>query len=207
MRYSVVVKSGTTIPAEPITLTEAKLHCRVDSDLTADDDLIEGLITAAREWAENHTRRSFVRRTLELRMDAFPSQIKLPRGPVSAVSHVYYTDAGGNQAEMSSGNYQADLHRVVPVILPVFGGVWPTVKWGALNSVLVEYVAGYAPGEGSPTDYAENIPNSIKAAIKLIVGHLYENREQSANVALGTLPFNVKHLLAGHEIRDFALEQ
>lgn len=207
MGRSVIVKAGTTIPAEPLTLNEAKLHLRVETSVTEEDTLINALITGAREWCENYCRRSFVRRTLELRLDCFPEVIKLPFGPVASVTHVKYTDGNGTVQTWSSGGYQTDLYGTPPRILPVFGGTWPTIRTGTVNAVLVEYEAGYAPGSGSPTDYTENIPEAVRAAMKLIIGHLYENREQTvAGTTITELPFAVKALLAAYEIRDFTLE-
>jgi len=61
-----------TPPAEePVTLTEAKNHLRVD--LSDDDSLISALIVAAREHAEAITRRAFITQTLKLSLDAFPA--------------------------------------------------------------------------------------------------------------------------------------
>lgn len=39
------------------------------------------------------------------------------------------------------------------------------------------------------------VPERVKAAIKLITGHLYENREETADVLIRDLPFSVKNLL------------
>ena len=50
---------------EPVTLAEVKVWLRLDSDYTAEDDLLRGLIQAAREWAEHYTQRAFVERTVE----------------------------------------------------------------------------------------------------------------------------------------------
>lgn len=202
MHYSFAVKTAPV--AEPVTLAEAKAHCHID--VSDEDDLVEALITAAREHAEDYCRRSFVRRTLEMRLDCFPAVIRLPRGPVSSVTHVKYTDSGGSLATMDADDYQADLYSQPARILPAFGATWPVTKPGTVNSVLVEYVAGYAPGAGSPTDVAENVPQAVKSAIKLIVAHLYENRELAAPVALTKLPLTVEHLLAPYEIRDYTLE-
>jgi hypothetical protein len=44
--------------SEYITLSQAKLHLRVDEGLTVDDDLITDLIGSAIDWAENYTNRS-----------------------------------------------------------------------------------------------------------------------------------------------------
>lgn len=203
-RYSVTVQSAP--PAEPLTLAEAKLHLRVDSDITADDALISALIIMAREWVENYCRRSMVQRTLELRMDCWPRVIRLPRGPVISVTSVKYVDSGGTLTTLSASNYQVDLYSTPARITPLFGEPWPVPKLGELNAIVVRYVAGYADDGASPTDYTANIPETMLAAMKLIMGHLYENRELAAAVQLYDMPFAVKALLAQHEIRDFALE-
>lgn len=44
--------------SEYITLAQAKSQLRIDDGLTADDDMIAGLIGSAIDWAENYTNRS-----------------------------------------------------------------------------------------------------------------------------------------------------
>lgn len=204
MRYSLV--TSVEPAAEPLTLTEAKLHLKVD--VTADDTLITALIQAAREWAENYTRRSFVQRTLELRLDCFPGVILLPRGPVISLTSLEYLDQGGTLTAVDASVYQSDLYSTPARLMPGFGQVWPTAKYGTLNSVTATYVAGYEPSSDSPTDYAANIPQAIKAAMKLMLGHWYENREAVvlANMQALEVPLAVKSVLAPFEIRDFCLE-
>ncbi len=203
MQYSLHVKTAPL--GEPITRAEAKRHLRVDSDITTEDVLIDGLIQAAREWAENYCRRSFVKRTYELRMDCFPDEIRLPRGPAIGVTSISYLDSGGSTATMSAANYQVDIYSTPPRIQTVFGGTWPVPQTGKLNAVTVEYTAGY--DTGSPdNDYGENVPQAIKSALLLIIGHLFENRELAAERQLFEAPFAVKALLAPFEIRDFTLE-
>lgn len=204
MRYSVHVKTAPAV--EPITRAEAKLQLRIESDIDDDHTLIDALITGAREWCENYCRRSFVRRTLELRMDCWPPEILLPRGPVLSVTHVKYVDSGGTLSTLATSAYQTDIYALPGRIVPAFGSVWPSIKPSELNAVLVEYEAGYASTETSPTDAAGNVPAAVKAAIKLIIGHLYENRELTSNTQLYEAPFAVKALLAPYEIRDFRLE-
>ncbi len=43
--------------------------------------------------------------------------------------------------------------------------------------------------------YTDDVPEGIRAAILLLVGHLYENREASIDKALSEIPFGVKALL------------
>jgi len=55
--------SYTSDGNEPVTLTEAKNWLRLDSDLSADDTLIEMLIADARIYCENYTNRFFTEGT------------------------------------------------------------------------------------------------------------------------------------------------
>src|SRR5712692_3761461 len=64
------LKLITPPTVEPIGLSEAKAHLRVD---TADDDsFILAIISAARDYAEGFTRRRFLTQTWELALDHFP---------------------------------------------------------------------------------------------------------------------------------------
>jgi uncharacterized phiE125 gp8 family phage protein len=202
MKYSLEISAAPA--AEPLTLAETKLHLRVDH--TTDDTLISALITAARQWAENWCRRSFVQRTYKLRMDCFPAAIRLPFGVVASVTSVKYTDADGNLATVSAADYQVDVYSIPARIVPQLGVTWPIPKAGAINAVTVEYVAGYAPGATSPTDHAANVPEAVKAALKLTVAHLYEHREAATEATLAETPFAVKALLTPYAILDYTLE-
>jgi hypothetical protein len=50
------------------------------------------------------------------------------------------------------------------------------------------------------------VPAAIKAAMLLLIGHLYENRELVDMKQMYQVPFGVKALLAPFEIRDYSLE-
>lgn len=204
MNYSVAVKTAPA--AEPISLDQAKVHLRVDD--TDQDALILALIKASREWTENYCRRSWVRRTLELRLDCFAPLIRLPRGPVIVVNSVKYTDQGGTLTTVATSVYQTDTYQDPARVLPVFGGLWPIPKLGTVNSVVIEYDAGYADSGVSPNDYGDNVPEGARAAMKLLLSHWYENREAVSTGATPPqeVPFAVKALLAPLEIRDYSLE-
>jgi hypothetical protein len=79
-----------TAPAiEPLSLDEAKLHLRIDSD--DEDTYITSLIKAARCYAEQVlASRSFITQTWELWLDAFPDKdfIELPMPPLQAAPSV-----------------------------------------------------------------------------------------------------------------------
>lgn len=190
-----------TPPAvEPITLTEAKEHLRVDH--TADDDLITAMIVAARTSCENWTARAFITQTWELVIDDFPTtEIMLPRPPLQSVTSIKYDDGAGVEQTLGIDQYDVDTVNQPGWVVPVTSG-WPTGVWQGINSVRIRYVAGYTPGTDSPIDLAANVPGSIIAAIKLTLGQLYEQRE---DIVVGTIvnkvPVNsVEYLLRQHRV-------
>lgn len=188
-----------TPPAEePVTLTEAKNHLRVD--LTDDDSLISALIVAAREHAEAITRRAFITQTLKLSLDAFPANngpIYVPMPPLQSVNSLKYFDTDGMEQTLTEGtDFLVDNESEPGRITPAPDTGWPATQ-NRPNAVSVEFVAGFGD--------ASKVPQGIKQAILLMVGHWYENREavtMQGNNA-GELPMAVDSLLMMHRIWRF----
>ena len=174
---------------EPVSLAEAKLHCRVDID--DDDGYLETLVVAARENIENLIKRQCINATWVLGLSSIPSTIVCPRPPLSSVTSITYLDTDGVRQTLSTDVYDAHIEDEPGVIALKDGQSWPSIR-SERNSVEVTYVAGYGAA-------ATSVPASLKHAIKLLVGHWYVNREQ---VITGTIiqqfPFAVEALLAGY---------
>lgn len=168
-----------TVPAsEPVALDDIKAHIRVDED--TDNSLISALITAAREWSENYTGRSFITQTWRLWQDNWPqpqgndnaSYVALPRPPLVSVSSVKLYDEDDNFTVWDAGNYFVDNAREPGRLVLRSGAVWPTFERAA-NGIAIEYVAGYGSDVAS-------VPETIKTAIKQLVAHWYEHRGDAA---------------------------
>lgn len=192
----------TTAPGtEPVTLAEAKLHLRVDADLTADDTLITMLIGAARRYAEMYCNRSLITQRWRLVIDSFPGPsmigvpfgipytlpghaILLERGRVQSVDGITYTAMDGNEATMPITDWVAETASPIARVTPRFGKIWP-IPLPQIGAVKVDFTAGYG-------DTAAAIPEGIKHWILLRTGTLYENREEVAVINKGKvepLPF------------------
>jgi uncharacterized phiE125 gp8 family phage protein len=157
----------TPVATEPVTLAEARLHIKADTD-TSEDALISAWIGAARETAEHYTGLSLAPQTLELALDSFPDgAIKLPRGPVTSITSVIYIDASEDSQTVSDADYALDDYSTPLWAVPAHDTSWPSTL-DAANAVKVRYVAGYAA-----------CPNAAKAAILLMVAWLNENRGDS----------------------------
>ena len=183
---------------EPVTLAEAKLHCRVD--VADDDTLISALISSARTYCETFTGRAFVQQTLQLNLNRWPSTkaITLPRPPLRSVTSVIYYETDGTPVTLTAGtDYLVDTDSEPGRVILPYGKTWPTNSLYPLNPIRVTYVAGYLAATGPPIDYRVNIPDYIKSAVKLCVGNWYEHREAvlPAGHVGKELPMGVQHLL------------
>ena len=162
----------TSAPAvEPVTLSEAKAHCRVDT--SADDTLIQGYITTAREWVEDYIDRALVTQQLVMKLDAFPAEIELPRPPMiasgtaTAVTITYVTGEAGGTATLSASEYRVDRDATPGAIRTLYAGSWPSHLLDQ-NSVTVSWWAGYGD--------SASVPQRVKSAILMCVHELYEKR-------------------------------
>lgn len=171
MRRYRSLKRLTAPATEPITLAEAKAHCRVDH--TADDSLIQGYITTAREFVEDYIDRSLVTQRLTMKLDAFPHEIELPRPPMAAsgsataVIVTYVTGEAGGTATLATTDYRIDRDSTPGVIRTTYAGSWPSHLLDQ-NSVTVTWWAGYGD--------ATSIPQRVKNAMLMVVHELYEKR-------------------------------
>lgn len=165
-------------PEQPaVSLAEAKLHLRVDHD--AEDSLIERIIRAATERAEEIQGRAYVTQTFRLGLPRFPRGrvIYLPRPPLQSVEQITYLDPAGEEQTLSPDVYRVDPAAVPGRVILRQGAAWPETA-DEPDAVRVTYLAGYG-------DTGEAVPEETRAAILLFVGHLYESREA---ITIGTGP-------------------
>ena len=173
---------------EPVTLAEAKAQLRVDID--ADDDLITGLITAARQMVEQVTRRALLSQDWELRLEKFPGEsvIELPLAPLQSVSAITYIDKLNVSHTLAASTYQVDAASTPGRVALVEGESWPGDTLRALGGVQIAFTAGWTS--------ADAVPQAIRQALLLLVGHLYENREAVTDTrVLQTTPLAFEYLL------------
>lgn len=153
---------------EPVTLAEAKMHCRITS--STEDALVSAWIIAARGRAENYTHRRFVTQTWDWSMDAFPyGVLEVPHAPLQSVAAITYIDGAGIEQSLDPAAYQVDAMSDPGRIAPAAGGAWVMVPSNTLNAVMVRFVCGYG--------LAVDVPQEIRAALLLHISDLNEHRE------------------------------
>lgn len=181
------IKLITDVTTEPLTLDEVEAHLRIEAD--TQDTYLTPLITLAREYAENYTRRSLATKTLELILDVFPKvdYIELPKSPVQSVTSIKYKDYEGSETTWDSGNYIVSNDYLPAKIVLGYNKTYPIYTEYPTDSIRIRYVAGH--NDSNP------IPKSIKQAMLMLIGHLYENRELTSVADLNEIPFSINALL------------
>lgn len=207
---------------EPITVAEARAHCESaaygDSDVDPQDDaMFEAWITAAREHCEDFLGLSLATKVLEVALDSFPTvrddgstAIELPGGPVRQIVQIMITapdaDAGSDDVDsdaLAGEKVYADgqVHPAVYALDAHRARLYPVSNWPAVtaapNAVRIRYLAGY----GVDSDGGEELPKVIRAALLLVIGHLYANRESTTAQTMAVLPMGVEAMLRPRRVR------
>ena len=184
---------------EPISLTEARRQCFITSN--SDDTLLDLLISASREYAENMTWRTITPCQYVLSLDEFPQEIYLPHPPAYQVDKIEYINTAGVLTQMSQSDYQVDTHSQPARITRINN--WPAIKPDTYGAVKVTYRAGYQQDTDS-----NNVPGPIKQAILMMIKHWYDNPEAvvvgvGASTSVNEVPLSASHLLNLHSARHF----
>jgi len=194
-------RPSNNVADEPITLDVARLHLRLDTEGSPpahpDDALVEALIVAAREAAESYTGLAIAYQTYTLALDEFPdAAIVLGKWPINAISSITYKDANNATQTVSSADYFLDNYA-----RPGEVALQPTKSWpvtaAVANAVVVTFTAGFTDGL-SPDPYP--LPKSLKQALLLTIGHLYDHREAVSATEKYEMPMGVISLMTPHRI-------
>ena len=186
-----------------ISLNEAKAHLRVEH--THEDALIAGLINAATRNAESITGTRITQAQVVKKFSQFSSEMIL-EWPLISIDQIKYIDKTGTEQTLhdsvSSPNatsavfqvvsrWQANLAQSKPYITLAYNQAWPETQTQP-EAVTVVYTSGYNQTV---------IPDDIRQALLLMVGHLYANREAvvRGNI-VNDLPLGYVELLQSHKL-------
>lgn len=154
-----------TPPTAVIDVEEAKDHLEVEHD--NDDAKIQGMVAAATshvDGPDGWLGRAIGVQTLEARFSTSACySVKLPYPPFVDLVSVKYLGADDVERTASADDFEFFGSEMSAI------GAWPWTGGSTRReAVRVQYRAGY-----------ETLPPAIRAAILLMVGDLYRNRESA----------------------------
>jgi uncharacterized phiE125 gp8 family phage protein len=183
-----------TAPSQttPVSLTEAKTHLRVEAAVMDDDALITSLIQAATDHLDGWTGilgRCLMTQQWQQDFWCWPDCriLRLPFPDVSASTVKYFDEDNASQ------DVADDMVAVLSDVRGSFirfsdAFTYPGLYNDRGDRVQVTLTAGYGD--------ATKVPSAIKAAILLLVGNWYANREAVTADPVIVLPMAVDALLA-----------
>jgi uncharacterized phiE125 gp8 family phage protein len=156
-----------TAPAPLLTLAEAKQHLRVDH--FDDDALIVSLLAGAVDHFDGYSGimgRCLVSQNWRQPAQEWAAVIRLPFTNLSGVS-VKYRDVANADQTVAAANYDLVEDHLSPAIVFKGSFAWPDLAT-SIAPISIDFTAGY----GAPAD----VPEGVKACVKLLLSYLYENR-------------------------------
>jgi uncharacterized phiE125 gp8 family phage protein len=197
-----IVEQPTTYP---ISLEEARTHCRVtpygSPEEHPDDGYISSLIVVATQFCEDYLRRSLSVKTIKVYFDAFAQKMPLPFLPVQSVESIEYLDLDGDTITLADGIYRLKSYNDEAKLNLIMNQSYPSDVAQEEGAVAVTIVTGYTTGLSPDIN---PMPEPIKAAMLLIIGHLYENRQEdvlgNTRISFNSLPMGVKNLVQPYRL-------
>lgn len=167
-RYNVRSIAVTTAPTDPVVdIATVKQHLRVD---TADNDTaIQAYLAAAVAHVESATGVALTSRKVRVTFDRFAGVLYLPAFPLVSVDAVGYLDTAAVAQTLANTAYRVDPASRPARLTPI--GDWPRIA-DQTAAVTVDCSIGYA----TP-------PPALVAAVLLLTGDLYANREATGSAA------------------------
>jgi uncharacterized phiE125 gp8 family phage protein len=143
----------------------------------ANQALLTALITASREYAEDVTSRKLITQAWDYFLDDWPDRnfIRLPFGNLqndeATAPVVTWKDVDGTETTLTVNTdyiVETNGEGCGRIVLPD-GVSWPTDTLYPSNPIKVRFTCGYGTA-------ATDVPEVIRAAIKLILADLWEQR-------------------------------
>ncbi len=198
-----VTAQKTAASTEALRLGDIKRHLRLSTGDTNEDKVFTILRKAARGKAENYTNRKFIKQIWYQYFEKWPDKnyITLAYPPLSTspAPALTYQSSTEGRTTVSTTKYRLDTANVPGRLVLGYGDDWPSETLWTVNPIRVEFTCGYSSN-------SSGLPGDITDAMLLMVGHMYENREDSiiGSQGLTLIPEGSKSLL--YQYRDWKFE-
>lgn len=184
------ILTRTVAPAEAI-ISVADFKTNNNIAHADDDTLIGGLVAAAEAMLDGPRGRvgkCLVNQTWAYSVRCADDRLSLPAVPAVSITSVSYFDGAGDEQTLNLDGFWFQKSEDWAYLEPKSGFAWPALEDRA-DALTVTYVAGFGAN-------ADAVPANLKQAALLMVGHWYENREDTTyDKALREIPMGAASLI------------
>jgi len=173
-----MILSVVTPATQLITTVDAKNHLRVTG--SSEDAYIDTLVGAATNAIETHIEGQIGAATFKLETSSF-NDINLPKHPVNTITSIEYYDSSNSLQTLATSFY--NLFKDLSKSVLEYGDNLPDV-YDRTDAVAIKFTCGYG-----------TLPDALKQSILIVLGSLYENREDK----IKKLPSASEHLSAPYK--------
>jgi uncharacterized phiE125 gp8 family phage protein len=197
---------------EPVTLTDAKAHCRIDNDY--DDTLLDTYVSSARILAEQYMNRALFTQQWQFNITTTPpptatplvpqsllvfplnwpplarAPLELPRAPLVSVDSVQWGPIY-NMQPADPADYDVNL-LVEPGYVAVKPQLLPRIPQTAMS---INYTAGWSDSDPAA------VPATLRHAIMILTAWFYECR---GDVEMSAMPAAACLLMDQYRLWTFA---
>lgn len=181
-------------PKALFELPDVKEHLQILQENSEDDRYIKTLIKASTQFAEDFQNRKLISQTVQLTFDeVITEKMKLYPSPARQIIKVSIIDENEDEIIVPETDYIFTPGPIGQFKLKNNPVVNPKI-FGAFK---IQYVAGYG-------DTSDQVPDTTKQAILLLIKHYYENRSNSEiDRTVKNIPFGATTLLGFNKIETF----
>ena len=185
---------------EPIVLADAQKYIEYAGDDR--DDLINLVITSARQEVEKRTRRQLITATYAWTLDDFPGTsgfLYYPHPPYQSTVSLAYNDLDGTAQTLTEGTDfvvgTPESHAGKSRAVPAYGYVWPGT-YTEPDAVTVTYKAGYG-------DNAADVPEALRLAMYMLISAGFDWRPGVVEFKTDAIRERLMMLLASYVVPEF----
>ena len=181
------------VPAErAVSLDQAKEFLRIDDDVDEFDGQIDAFLAAAIDQLEATCSIRLSAQTVRIGASDLSDLLRLPIGPVSALTAVEYTDRSGEVRAIDPADLELIGGDLDGGIRTVIGKGWPNDIRSGRDAIRVTLEVGY-----------DIVPAQLQTAVLLMVSDQFEFRTSAVTGTVAArIPTSmaVETLIANHRV-------
>lgn len=175
-------------PADyPVSVQDVREQLRLDD--SESEPFLRGLIARACSYVDgqNAAGRAMLTQTWRLSLQHPASRVHLPLHPVQSLSGVRYFDENNAAQSAQLSDYRLISGDEFAYVELVSGATWP-VAFDRPDAIGIEFTAGYG-------DNPEDVPEDLRHALLLLIGHMYDQREATTPESVFEAPLGFEAML------------